>query len=117
MTFFVSLQVHFVAKRKKMSCDCTETTNKETLPPTTITIPAATAATIVTTTTNNNTSQQEQQQQSNVVFEVSTQTPTTEMRESPLFTQRGYCLKTNGHSHTALNNIHKMKQHGHVIYF
>lgn len=50
----------------------------------------------------------------NVVFEASTQTPTTETCESPLFSPKGYCLKTDGHSHTALNNIHKMKQHGQV---
>lgn len=50
----------------------------------------------------------------NVVFEASTQTPTTETCDSPLFSQQGYCLKTDGHSNNALNNIHKMKQHGQV---
>lgn len=50
----------------------------------------------------------------NVVFEASTQTPTTETCDSPLFSQQRYCLKTDGHSYNALNNIHKMQQHGQV---
>ncbi|CAH1380709.1 kelch-like protein 17 [Tenebrio molitor] len=48
----------------------------------------------------------------NVVFEASTQTPTNEDCESPLFTQKGYCLKTAEHSHNALSNIQKMKHQG-----
>ncbi|GJQ83409.1 hypothetical protein Trydic_g14191 [Trypoxylus dichotomus] len=48
----------------------------------------------------------------NVVFEASTQTPTNEHCDSPLFTPRGYCLRTNDHSNHALMNIYKMKQHG-----
>lgn len=74
-----------------MSCECEDTT-KET-----------------TNTTNDTLSTNP-----NVVFEASTQTPTAETCESPLFSPKGYCLKTNGHSYTALNNIHKMKQHGQV---
>jgi hypothetical protein len=50
----------------------------------------------------------------NVVFEASTQTPTNEDCESPLFTQKGYCLKTAEHSHNALSNIQKMKHQGQV---
>lgn len=50
-----------------------------------------------------------------IVFEASTQTPTNEVCDSPLFTQKGYCLKTTGHSHQALTNIHKMRQHGQVL--
>lgn len=52
-----------------------------------------------------------------VVFEASTQTPTSEHCDSPMFTQKGYCLKTSGHSHLALSNIHKMRQHGQVLKF
>ncbi|EFA04963.1 kelch-like protein 17 isoform X1 [Tribolium castaneum] len=48
----------------------------------------------------------------NVVFEASTQTPTNEDCESPLFTPKGYCLKTVEHSSLALGNIQKMKQQG-----
>lgn len=82
-----------------MSCECEENVQETT---TIKVIPLTT-----TTTTAN----------PNVVFEVSTQTPTTETCESsPLFSQKGYCLKTDGHSFTALNNIHKMKQHGQVTF-
>lgn len=49
-----------------------------------------------------------------VVFEAATQTPTNEQCNSPLFTQKGYCLKTTGHSNQALNNIQKMRQHDQV---
>lgn len=50
-----------------------------------------------------------------IVFEASTQTPTNEICDSPLFTQKGYCLKTTGHSYQALTNIHRMRQHGQVL--
>ena len=50
----------------------------------------------------------------NVVFEASTQTPTNEDCESPLFTPKGYCLRTAEHSSSALSNIQKMKQQGQV---
>nr|CAH7766918.1 unnamed protein product [Callosobruchus chinensis] len=49
---------------------------------------------------------------SSVVFEASTQTPTNETCNSPLFSQKGYSLKTSGHSHHALTNIQKMRQSG-----
>lgn len=49
-----------------------------------------------------------------VVFEASTQTPTNETCDSILHTQKGYCLKTTGHSYHALTNIHRMKQSGQV---
>lgn len=49
-----------------------------------------------------------------IVFEAATQTPTGEQCDSPLFTQRGYCLKTAGHSSSALTNIHKMRQNDQV---
>lgn len=49
-----------------------------------------------------------------VVFEASTQTPTNETCDSPLFTQKGYCLNTKDHSVLALGNIYKMKEHGQV---
>ncbi|XP_056633615.1 kelch-like protein 17 isoform X1 [Diorhabda sublineata] len=58
------------------------------------------------------TSEESPQASSNIVFEAATQTPTNELCDSPLFTQKGYCLKTSGHSVQALTNIHKMKQHG-----
>ncbi|XP_074039485.1 kelch-like protein 17 isoform X1 [Leptinotarsa decemlineata] len=47
-----------------------------------------------------------------IVFEASTQTPTNEIYDSPLFTTKGYCLKSSGHSNQALTNIHRMRQHG-----
>ncbi|CAG9861996.1 unnamed protein product [Phyllotreta striolata] len=47
-----------------------------------------------------------------VVFEASTQTPTNELCDSPMFNQRGYCLKTAGHSAQTLMNIQKMREHG-----
>lgn len=50
----------------------------------------------------------------NVVFEASTQTPTNEVCDSPLLTQKGYCFKTAGHSNQALTNIHRMREHGQV---
>lgn len=50
----------------------------------------------------------------NILFEASTQTPTNEHCDSPLFTPKGYCLKTNDHSNHALTNIYKMKQLGQV---
>lgn len=49
-----------------------------------------------------------------VVFEASTQTPTNETCDSILYTQKGYSLKTTGHSYHALTNIHRMKQTGQV---
>ncbi|XP_066257660.1 kelch-like protein 17 [Euwallacea similis] len=49
---------------------------------------------------------------SSIVFEASTQTPTSEGFDSPLFTNKGYCLKTTGHSTHALGNIQRMRQHG-----
>nr|CAI5856197.1 unnamed protein product [Callosobruchus analis] len=49
---------------------------------------------------------------SSVVFEASTQTPTNETCDSPLFSQKGYSLKTSGHSLHALTNIQKMRQSG-----
>ncbi|CAH0549759.1 unnamed protein product [Brassicogethes aeneus] len=49
---------------------------------------------------------------SSIVFEASTQTPTNEVCDSPLFTQKGYCLNTKDHSTLALNNIQKMREHG-----
>lgn len=49
-----------------------------------------------------------------IVFEASTQTPTNEQCDSPLFSQKGYCLKTSGHSNSALINIHKMRQNDQV---
>ena len=48
------------------------------------------------------------------LFEASTQTPTSEQCDSPLFTEKGYCLKTAGHSNSALRNMYKMKQNGQV---
>lgn len=54
------------------------------------------------------------QSASNIVFEASTQTPTNEPCDSPMFTQKGYCLKTNGHSVQALTNMQRMRQHGQV---
>lgn len=53
----------------------------------------------------------------NVVFEASTQTPTSEECASPLFTPKGYCLKTAEHSSNALSNIQKMKYQGQVCIF
>lgn len=50
----------------------------------------------------------------NIASEASTQTPTNEQCDSPMFTQKGHCLKTNGHSNLALSNIQKMRQHGQV---
>lgn len=52
-----------------------------------------------------------------VVFEASTQTPTNETCDSLLYTQKGYCLKTSGHSYHALTNIHRMRQNGQVSTF
>lgn len=49
-----------------------------------------------------------------IVFEAATQTPTSEGLDSPLFTNKGYCLKTSGHSVQALGNIQRMRQHGQV---
>ncbi|XP_030759639.1 kelch-like protein 17 isoform X1 [Sitophilus oryzae] len=49
---------------------------------------------------------------SSIVFEASTQTPTSEGLDSPLFTNKGYCLKTTGHSAQALGNIQRMRLHG-----
>lgn len=51
-----------------------------------------------------------------VVFEAATQTPTSEHCDSPLFTQKGYCLKTTGHSNNALTNIQRMRQHDQVSF-
>lgn len=50
----------------------------------------------------------------NIVFEAATQTPTSEQCDSPMFSQRGYCLRTSGHSSNALVNIHKMRQNDQV---
>lgn len=90
-----------------MSCDCEEENVKDS--PTTITsLPITTASSSSSSSTATTTNL-------NIVFEASTQTPTTETCESsPLFSQKAYYLKTDGHSFTALNNIHKMKQHGQV---
>lgn len=52
----------------------------------------------------------------NIVFEAATQTPTSEQCDSPMFSQRGYCLKTSGHSNNALINIHKMRHNDQVSY-
>ncbi|XP_065168992.1 kelch-like protein 17 [Atheta coriaria] len=82
-------------------------------PPTTTTPPASTAEiTSVATSVRQSQSQAHAQAQSpsSVLFEASTQTPTDEQCDSPLFTQKGYVLKTNNHSTTALVNIHKMRQ-------
>lgn len=49
-----------------------------------------------------------------IVFEAWTQTPTNETCDSILYTQKGYCLKTSGHSYHALTNILRMKQNGQV---
>lgn len=50
-----------------------------------------------------------------IVFEASTQTPTSENCDSPLITQKGhYSLTTSDHSNNALTNIYKMRQHGQV---
>lgn len=72
-----------------MSCEAEEVEEKTTPP---------------TPATNNN----------NIVFEAATQTPTNEQCDSPMFSQRGYCLKTSGHSNNALINIHKMRQNDQV---
>lgn len=86
-------------------------------PPTTTTPPASTAEiTSVATSVRQSQSQAHAQAQSpsSVLFEASTQTPTDEQCDSPLFTQKGYVLKTNNHSTTALVNIHKMRQNEQV---
>ncbi|KAK4877917.1 hypothetical protein RN001_010423 [Aquatica leii] len=50
---------------------------------------------------------------SSVVFEASTQTPTSENCDSPLVSPKGnYSLTTSDHSNNALTNIYKMRQHG-----
>lgn len=67
--------------------------------------------------TASNDSNEQAQETSNILFEASTQTPTNEQCDSPLFTHKGYCLKTTGHSTHALTNIYKMKQHGQVSWF
>lgn len=49
-----------------------------------------------------------------IVFEASTQTPTTEVLDEPIFTSKACSLKKSGHSVSALENIHRMRQHGQV---
>ncbi|KAF5283994.1 hypothetical protein FQR65_LT13628 [Abscondita terminalis] len=50
---------------------------------------------------------------SGVVFEASTQTPTSENCDSPLVSPKGnFSLTTSDHSNNALTNIYKMRQHG-----
>lgn len=55
-------------------------------------------------------------QQQNVVLEASTQTPTNEDSDSPVFTKNGQMHKSANHYETALSNIYKMRQTKQVIY-
>lgn len=52
----------------------------------------------------------------NLVFEASTQTPTNEECASPLFSPKGYHLKTTEHPIHALGNIQKMRHQGEVSF-
>lgn len=54
-------------------------------------------------------------QPQNVVFEASTQTPTNEESDSPVFAQKGQLHKSVNHCETALTNIYKMRQNRQVI--
>ncbi|XP_050302489.1 kelch-like protein 17 [Anthonomus grandis grandis] len=49
---------------------------------------------------------------SSIVFEASTQTPTSEALDSPLFSTKGYSLRNASHSVHTLGNIQRMRQHG-----
>lgn len=84
-----------ITESSAMSCEAEETQETEKTPPS----PTPSTSTLNTTS---------------VVFEAATQTPTSEQCDSPLFTQKGYCLQTTGHSCHALTNIHKMRQHDQV---